>query len=530
MTNSTLDLAQADCIFLIGSNPTEQHPLVARRIILAKEGGAKLIVADPRKIQLANLADTYLRHRIGTDVALLNGMMNIIIENELHDKSFIEARTEGFEEFFTTIKDYPLARAAEITQVPAEDIKQAALTYAKAGSSAIVYAMGITQHTTGTDNVLSIANLAMLTGNIGKPGTGVDPLRGQNNVQGACDAGCLVNVLPGYQKVTDQEKRLKVAQVWQVPELPAEVGLTLVEMMNAAAEGKVKAMYIIGENPMISDPDTNHVRQALENLDFLVVQDIFPPEVTQLADIVLPAACWAEKEGTFTATDRRVQMVRKAIDPPGEAKSDWKIICELARGMGAGNLFSFGSANEIFEELRKVCPLYAGMTYERLNQPDGLQWPCPAEDHPGTPFLHKQQFTRGLGKLHPVSYRAPAEEPDEEYPFILTTGRMAFHWHTRSMTGRSPALDNEAPEGYVEISPEDAQRLGIMDGHLVEVSTRRGRIKTKTLIDERVSPGVIFIPFHFAERAANVLTHQALDPVAKIPEYKICAARVEKSC
>jgi len=528
MTNSIPDIEEANCIFIIGSNTSSQHPLIATRIWAAKEKGAKIIVADPRKIQLCEIADIYLPMKSGTDVALLNGMMKVIIDQGLEDKEFIKERTEGFDELLKTLEKVSLAEVADITQVPAEDIEQAAKIYAQAERASLIYSMGITQHTTGTDNVMSTANLAMLTGNIGKPGTGVNPLRGQNNVQGACDMGSLPNVFSGYQAVTNDELRAKMAKAWGVAELPARVGLTVVEMINAAAAGELKAMYIIGENPMLSDPDINHVRQALENLDFLVVQDIFPTEVTALADVVLPAACWAEQDGTFTNTDRRVQMVRKAVEPPGEAKADWEIICQLARLMGASEFFPFTSAEEIFAEACQVTPLCHGMSYKALEQPDGLQWPCPSEGHPGTTILHQQQFTRGKGKFHPIVYKEPAEVPDKDYPYLLTTGRVIAQWHTGSMTRRSPALESEFPESFIEINPEDAKKLGIKDKEPVKVSSRRGEIQVKSLVTDRIKPGIVFIPFHYAEAAANVLTNPALDPIAKIPEFKVCAVKIEK--
>ncbi len=526
MTNSVADIAEADCVFIIGSDTSAQHPLIATRVVMAKEKGAKLIVADPRRIHLCNLADVHLALRPGTEVALLNGMMKAIIDNGLQDTKFIEERTEGFEQLVELLKDYSLDQAEMITGVPAKDIEQAALFYAQAEASTILYAMGITQHTTGTDNVMSVANLAMLTGNVGRPGTGVNPLRGQNNVQGACDMGALPNVLPGYQAVTDAEKRSKVAGVWDLDQLPEKAGLTVVEMMDAACQGNLKAMYIVGENPMVSDPDLGHVQQGLESLDFLVVQDVFLSETAKLADVILPTACWAEREGTFTNTDRRVQLIRKAAEPPGEARTDWQIVCQLAEAMGAGKLFQFSSPSEVFEEIRKVTPQYAGMSYERLNQPDGLQWPCPDESHPGTPILHTQQFSRGRGKFNAVAYREPAEQPDDQYPYLLTTGRVMAHFHTGTMTRRSPALNSEFPEGFVEISPEDAQKLGIKNNDLVQVASRRGEIQTKALVTDRIKPGVVFMPFHFAEGAANVLTSSALDPIAKIPELKVCAVSI----
>ncbi|MBE9500815.1 MAG: formate dehydrogenase subunit alpha [Dehalococcoidia bacterium] len=529
MTNPIGDLEQSDCILVIGSDTTSQHPLVAREIIKAKERGAKLILADPRAIQLSKQADIFLQLKPGTEIALLNGIMKVILERGLEDKEFIARRTEGIEDLTNTVKDYPLEQVEQITGVKAKDIEEAALTYGQAERAAIVYAMGITQHTTGTANVMSTANLALLTGNLGRTGTGVNPLRGQNNVQGACDLGALPDVLPGYRSVTDDAIRAEVAGLWGVASLPSEAGLTVVEMLDAAAEGKIKAMYIIGENPMLSDPDTSHVKKGLENLEFLVVQDIFPTETAQLAGVVLPSACWAEKEGTYTNTERRVQLSRKAVEPPGEAVSDWEIICRLAKAMGFADLFPYTSAEEIFEELRKVTPQYAGMTYERLNQPEGLVWPCPTEDHPGTPILHVDQCSRGKGKFQAVGHEAPAEEPDEEYPLILTTGRVASQWHGGSMTRRSPTLNNEFPRSYIEINPQDAKKLGVVNGDLVTVVSRRGEIETDALVTDRIELGVVFMPFHFVEGAANLLTNPALDPISKIPEFKVAAVRVSKA-
>jgi len=528
MTNSIADIAEANSIFNIGYDTMSQHPLVARRIMIAKEKGAKIILADPRKIQISRFADLHLRHKPGSDVALINGMMKYILDHELEDREFISQRTEDFEQLRDALQDISLKEAEKITGVPEEDIGKAATLYAKAKASSIIYAMGITQHTTGTDNVLSCANLAMLTGNIGRPGTGVNPLRGQNNVQGACDMGALPNVFPGYQAVTDEELRKKIAGIWGVDKLPSEVGLTVTEMINSALEGKIKAMYIMGENPMVSDPDLNHVEEGLKSLNLLIVQDIFPTETARLADVILPGASYAEKEGTFTGTDRRVQLSRKAIEPLGESKPDWQIICELAREMKAED-FSFSSPEEIFEEIRRVAPQYAGISYARLNQPEGLQWPCPEESHQGTPILHSKQFTRGKGRFHPIVYREPAETPDDEFPFILTTGRVMSQFHTRSMTGRSPTLDSEFPEGFLEINPDDATKLGINDGDLVEVSSRRGKIQTKARVTDKVKPGIVYAPFHFAERAANRLTNSAIDPIAKIPELKVCAVAIKSS-
>ena len=528
MTNSIADIEEADCIFIIGSDTMSQHPLVARRIMMAKEKGAKIVLADPRSIQISRFAELHLRQKPGSDVALINGMMKYILDHELEDRDFISQRTEDFEQLREALQGISLKEVEKITGVPEREIGEAASLYAKAKASSIIYAMGITQHTTGTDNVLSLANLAMLTGNIGRPGTGVNPLRGQNNVQGACDMGALPNTFPGYQAVTDEEVRGKITETWGIANLPSMPGLTVIEMLNAALEGKIKAMYIMGENPMISDPDISHVEEALKSLDFLVVQDIFPTETAVLADVVLPAASWAEKEGTYTGTDRRVQLSRKAIEPLGESKPDWEIICELAKEMNTKS-FSFSSPSDIFKEIRTVNPLYAGMNYSRLNRPEGIQWPCPDEGHLGTLILHREKFTRGKGRFHPAVYKEPAETTDDEFPFILTTGRVYTQWHTRSMTGRSPTLDSEFPEGFLEINPEDAKRLGINNEDLVEVSSRRGLIQTRAHITDRIESGVVFLPFHFAESAANRLTNPALDPIAKIPEFKVCAVAISKA-
>ncbi|MCD6472779.1 formate dehydrogenase subunit alpha [Candidatus Aerophobetes bacterium] len=525
MTNSIGELEDANCIFVIGSNTTEQHPLIARYIMRAKEKGAKLIVADPRLIPLTQFANYHLRHRPGTDVALINGLMNIILSEGLEDKEFIKGRTEGFGELKKVVEKYTPEYVEKITSVPKELLIKAARMYAEAKSSSVVYSMGITQHTTGVDNVVSCANLAMLTGNVGKPSTGVNPLRGQVNVQGACDLGALPNVYSGYQSVADENIRAKFEKAWKT-KLPQNLGLTVVEMINEAAKGNLKAMYIMGENPMLSDPDINHVKKGLKNLGFLVVQDIFLTETAQLADVVLPGASYAEKDGTFTATDRRVQKIRKAIDPVGESKPDWQIICELAQKMGSHG-FEYSSPAEIMEEIASVTPIYGGMVYERLED-IGLQWPCPSKEHPGTPYLHKGKFSRGKGKFFGIEFKEAAELPDDEYPFILTTGRTIFHFHTGTMTRKSEALNREVPTGYVEINFKDAKELDIIDGEMISVQSRRGKIEIKARITERVPQKVIFIPFHFAENAANVLTNPALDPVAKIPEYKVCAAKVEK--
>ncbi len=525
MTNSIAEIDGLDVMFVTGSNPTENHPVIGSRMKKAARRGAKLIVADPRRIELAEEADIYLQQRPGTDIALINGMMHVIIEEDLQDKEFIEERTENYSEVEEIVSQYPPERAAEITGVPAEDIRKAARMFAEADRGAIYYAMGITQHVTGTANVTSLCCLAMLTGNIGRESTGVNPLRGQSNVQGACDLGGLPNVFPGYQKVDDENVRKKFAEKWQVDDFPAEAGLTVVEMFKAAEKGDIRALYIMGENPVLSDPDQQHVIEALEKTEFLVVQDIFLNETAEYADVVLPAACFAEKEGTFTNTERRIQKIEKAVEPPGEAWPDWKIFAEISNRLGYE--MNYESPEEIMAEIADVSPIYGGIYYDRLGE-SGLQWPCADRDHPGTKFLHQGEFARGKGRFYPVHFAPSVEQQDEEYPFIMMTGRMLYHYHTGTMTRNSPAIDEYEPDAYVEVNLEDAQELGIEDGDRVAVSSRRGEVETYARVGERVAPGNIFMPFHYAESPANRLTHDTLDPEAKIPELKVTAANLKK--
>ncbi len=534
MTNSIPDLEQADCILVTGSNTTETHPIIGTRLLRAQRRGARLIVADPRRIQIARCADLHLRQRPGSDIAWLNGMMRVLIEDGLVDEGFIADRTEGFEELETAVAEYTPERVEEITGVSREDLIRAAHWFGKAERAAIVYAMGITQHASGVQHVWACANLAMLTGNVGRPGTGVNPLRGQNNVQGACDMGALPNVFPGYQSVADPEIRDEFARAWNVQAvggrdgpLRSSPGLTETEMLSGAARSRVQAMYIVGENPMVSEPEANRVRQVLEALEFLLVQDVFLSQTAELADVVLPAAVWAEKDGTFTATDRRVQRVRKAVEPPGEAKPDWQIICELAGRMAPEPGWSYSDPSEVMDEIASLTPIYAGVSYARLEQLGYLQWPCRNAADPGTPYLHKDGFARGRGRFHVVHHKEAEELPDDEYPLLLTTGRLLFQYHSGTLSRRSPKLEQEAGACSVEINPVDARATGLGVGQQVRVWSRRGAIEAWVRITDRVEPGVVFIPFHFAEAAANVLTNPALDPKAKIPEYKVCAVRIE---
>jgi formate dehydrogenase alpha subunit len=538
MTNSIQDIAQeSQSIFIIGSNTTEQHPVIGTKIRQAKRHrGAKLIVADPRRIDIADYADLHLRHKPGTDIALLNGLMHVIIREGWHDEDFITERTEGFEELKALVEKYTPEVTSQITGVPAEDIEEAARMLADHRPGALLYAMGITQHTVGVPNVMSCANLQMLLGNMGVPGGGVNPLRGQNNVQGACDMGGLPNVYPGYQRVTDPAMQDKFEKAWGVP-LPNQVGLTVTEMLKAAEEGQVRCLYVIGENPMVSDPDLNHVRYSLQQTEFIVVQDLFFTETGQFADVILPAASFAEKEGTFTNTERRVQRVRKALDPPGEARPDSWIVTELARRLTALGAavpqaeaphagWDYPESADIVAEINALTPIYAGITYRRLDAGVPLQWPVPSLDHPGTPILHVGKFSRGLGHFEAVDHVPPDELPDEEYPLMLTTGRVIYHWHGGEMTHRARNLKAMYPEALVEINPKDAQKAQIDDGALMRVASRRGEIIAKAQVTDRVEPGLIFTTFHFAEAAANFLTNPALDPQAKIPEYKVCAVKI----
>ena len=525
MTNSISEIEKADTIFVIGSNTTETHPVIGTYIQKAKRSGKNLIVADPRKIELAEKADIFMQLKVGTNIALLNGMMNVIISENLQDKEFIEDRCENYDELVSAIKAYTPELTEKITGVPASDIINAARLYAGSKNSTIIFSMGITQHITGTENVFSVSNLAMLCGMIGRENTGINPLRGQNNVQGACDMGGLPNVYPGYQSVENAQNKEKFEKAWDVS-LSDKSGLTASEMIDLAGEGSLKALYIIGENPVISEPDGNHVKHSLENLDFLVVQDIFMTETAEFADVILPAASFAEKNGTFTNTERRVQYVQKAIEPLHGTMEDWKILVSLMNKMGYYQNFS--STEEIMGEIAALTPQYGGISHKRiLEQGLGLQWPCPDENHNGTPYLHKNAFTRGKGKFLPAVHRFSAEMPDSEYPVILTTGRILYQYHTMTMTGKNSGIMKTAGENYMEIHPELAENLHLKQGETVKVSSRRGSIKIKAKITNKTDKNIVFIPFHFAG-GANILTNNALDRFAKEPELKACAVKIEK--
>jgi len=527
MTNTIGDIEDAQVILVTGSNTTENHPVLSRHVKRAVTmKGAKLILVDPRRIKLADFAHRWLRQNLGTDVAWLNGMMHVIIAEDLYDRVFVDKRTEGFEELKKTVEKYTPEYVEEITGIPADDLIEAARLYAGAAAASILYCMGITQHTSGTDNVKSLANLAMLCGHMGKRGGGVNPLRGQNNVQGACDMGGLPNVYSGYQAVNDPAVAKKMEEAWSVADLSTQPGLTVTQMVPKAHSGEFKAMYIIGENPLVSDPDVGHVEDSFQHLELLVVQDIFLTETAQMADVVLPAKCFAEKDGTFSNTERRVQRVRPAVTPPGQCKDDWEVLCEIATRMGVA--MSYDSSEAIFEEIARVTPSYAGINYQRI-EIEGLHWPCPHTEHPGTPILHREQFTRGKGQFHAIDYQDPAEMTDDEYPLYLTTGRVLYHYHTGTMTMKSEGLNERVPECFVEISPKDAVLNGLEDGAMVEITSRRGKIRARINVSSKAVSGTVFIPFHFAKAAANRLTNAALDPVSKIPEYKVCAVKVSKA-
>ncbi len=523
MTNSIAEIENAACLFVIGSNTTEAHPLIAHRIFKAKKNGAKLIIVDPRRIQLSLIADIHIRPNFGTDVAFINGLMHEIIAKGYHDQAFINERTEGYADLEKVLQNYSPEKASAICGVPPEVIRETAKLYATSAPSAICYTLGITEHSHGVDNVKTLANLAMLTGQIGKPSSGVNPLRGQNNVQGACDMGALPNVFPGYQVVTNLAARAKFEAAWG-KKMPAEIGLTIPQMIDGLIDGSMKGMFIVGEDTAVSDPDTHHITHALKSAEFLVVQDLFLTKTAELADVVLPAVCWAEKDGTFTSSERKVQRVRQAVLPPGEAKPDWVILSEIGRRLGLS--MHYTSAQEIFDEMAALSPIYNGISYQRIEQQD-LQWPCPTPEHQGTKFLHQGKFGRGLGLFSAIEFRPSEELPDPEYPMYLTTGRRYAHYNARSMTGRCPTLHNEYSRAITQMHFRDAERMGLRDGDQIKVISRRGEVLTHVRPGDIVPEGAIFMDFHFAEANSNVLLGTSLDPITKTPDYKVCAVRVE---
>ncbi len=533
MSNSIAEMSRLDVFLVTGSNTSETHPVIStflREAVVRR--GAKMIVVDPRETEMTHFAALWLRQRPGTDVALFQAMAHVIVHEELYNADFIAARTEGFEEYAASLADCTPEWAETISGVPAEMIRQAARLYASAERAAIYWGMGISQSVHGTENALALANLALLTGHIGRPGTGLNPLRGQNNVQGCSDSGGLPNVFPGYRRVDDPQVRAEYEAAWGVS-LNPRPGLTTMEMAFAAEAGDIVAYYVMGEDPMMSEPNLRHARHIVEQLPFLLVQDIFLTPTAAYADIILPACSFAEKEGTFTNTDRRVQRVRRVLDPPGAARPDWEIICDLAKrverklGRTSSAGFDYDGPEAIWQEMASLTPPFQGITYARIEQEGGVHWPCPSPDHPGTPYLFADSFPRGRGQFVSLAYRPSAELPDENYPFILSTGRVLYHWHGGAIT-RHSGLDNIYPEPVVEIHPHDAARLDIRPGERVRVRSRRGEIVVRAAVTARSPKGVVFIPFHFAEAAANELTLDLLDPKAKIPDYKVCAVALER--
>jgi len=536
MSNSMDDISQsAETFFVIGSNTTEQHPVFGTMLRRAvRYRGAKLIVVDPRRIDLCDFATLHLQQKPGSDIALLNGLMYIILEKGWEAKNFIAERTEEFEAFKETIMDYPPEKASEISGVPVEKLYEAAEIMAASKPMAVMWAMGITQHITGVRNVMSLANLQMLLGNMGVPGGGVNPLRGQNNVQGACDLGGLPNVYPAYQPVTSEEAQKKCENAWGQTS-NTKVGMTATEIIPGVLDGKTHAIYILGEDPVMSDPDTNHVRECLENVDFLVLQELFPSETSAYADMLLPGVSFAEKTGTFTNTERRVQMVHQAIEPIGDARPDWQITAEIAKRIIQTSEVSnapfaswdYPDTKAIMAEINALAPSYGGITHARLETGERLQWPCTNEEHKGTPVLHVGKFARGLGRFNPIDHIPPAEEPNDDYPMVMSTGRVLYHWHGGQMTRRSQGIMQVYGETLVEVNPDDAAKMGINGKNTVRVTSRRGSIEAQAWVTDRVPPGMVYANFHFPEASANELTQAVLDPVAKIPEYKVTAVKVE---
>jgi formate dehydrogenase alpha subunit len=534
MSNSIAEMEDLEAFIVTGSNTTETHPVIANFLKRAvRQNGAKLIVVDPRQIDMTNFATLWLRQNPGSDVAVFQAMAHVIVKEGLYDPEFINERTEGFNDYIESLAEFTPEWAEEVSGVPAASIRQAARIYAGAERASIYWGMGISQSTHGTDNTLSLVNLALMCGHVGKSGTGLNPLRGQNNVQGCSDSGGLPNVFTAYQQVEDAAIRGRFEQFWGT-RLNPKAGLTATEMVDGAALGSVRAMFVLGENPMMSEPNQNHARHALEHLEFLVCQDIFVNETGAMADVILPATSFAEKDGTFTNTDRRVQRCRAAVPPVGNSRADWDILSDLGRriearlGAKLSAGFDYQHPEEIWEEMRQVTPDFWGIDYARLEREGGVHWPCPSFDHPGTPFLFAEAFPRGRGKFWEVAYGTNSELPDDQYPYNLSTGRVLYHWSGSTMTGRS-RLEDIYPEAVCEIHPDDAADLDLQTGDWVNVSSRRGTITLRVLVTGRSPQRTVFVPFHFAEAAANLLTLDRIDERAKIPDYKNTAVKIEKT-
>jgi len=529
MSNSIPEIEDTKCLFIFGYNAADSHPIVARRIVAAKEKGAKVIVVDPRFTESARIADLWLPIRNGTNMALVNAFANVLIEEQLYNKDYVKSYTEGFETYREIVAKYTPAYAEEITGIPEQQIRETMRTYAAAESAFVLYGMGVTHYGQAVDVVKGLSGLALLTGNFGRPNVGIGPVRGQNNVQGACDHGALPNVFPGYQKVTDPVIRAKFAKAWGVPELPAQPGYTLTDVPHLVKEGKLKAFYIFGEDPVQTDPDANGMREALAKMEFVIVQDIFMNKTALCADVIFPATSWGEHDGTYSTADRGFQRFHKAVEPKGDVKRDWEIISLMATAMGYP--MKYHNTEEIWEELRNLCPIYYGVTYEKLERMGSVQWPCPTLDHPGTPYLYagsKFDTPSGKGQLFAAEWRPPLETTDEKYPLVLSTVREVGHYSSRTMSGNCAALQTLADEpGYVQIHSADASKYGVEDEQLLWISSRRGKVMTRALVTDRVNQGVVYMTYQWWVGACNELTIDYCDPIAKTPEYKYCAVKVE---
>jgi predicted molibdopterin-dependent oxidoreductase YjgC len=524
MTNSIPEIRDTEMLFVIGSNTTEAHPIIAMEMKRAVRNGAKLVVADPRAIWLTEIADIHMQMRPGTDVWLLNAMAHVIIEEDLVDWDFVHAHTENFDHVIEAVKDYTPEGAEEITGIPAEDIRTTARLYATTKHAGIYYTLGITEHTHGTDNVYGLANLVLMTGHLGRVSSGMNPLRGQNNVQGANDAGASPIFYPSYQRVDDPAAQAKFEAAWGVPLSPDE-GMNLNVMMKHLGTG-IRGLFIMGEDIVLSEPNAGKVEAGLNNVEFIVQQDIFANETTRFADVVFPAACFAEKEGVFTNSDRRVQRVRKAVEPPGEARADWEILCDLSRACGY-EMPDYAHPREIYAEMASLSPKFAGISHERLDAEGGLQWPCPTVDHPGTPTMHADGPVKGKGSFQAIAYRPSAELPDVEFPFVLSTGRTLYHYNCATQTKREEGSMIKQPRNFIELHPRDARKLGVAAGERVKVASRRGHVGAEVKLTRRVRPGCVWMPLHFSDDLVNRLTNDAGDAVTGTGEYKVCAVRVE---
>lgn len=523
MTNSIPEIRDAELLFVIGSNTTEAHPIIAMEMKRAVRNGAKLIVADPRAIWLSEIADLHLQLKPGTDVWLLNAMAHVIINEGLVDQAFIDEHTENFEQVVEAVQTYTPEGAEAITGVPADDIRTAARWYATTHHAGIYYTLGITEHTHGTDNVYGLANLVLMTGHLGRVSSGMNPLRGQNNVQGANDAGATPIFYPGYQRVNDADVRKKFEAAWGT-ELSPDDGLNLNQMMKTLGTD-IRGLYVMGEDIVLSEPNVGAVEEGLNGVDFLVLQDIFPNETMRYADVVLPATCFAEKEGVFTNSDRRVQRVRKAVEPPGNARADWDVVCELARRAGYP-MPHYAHPREVYAEMAALSPNFAGISHERIENEGGLQWPCPTPDHPGTPTLHGDGPMRGKGSFQAIHYRPSAELADAEYPLVLSTGRTLYHYNSATQTRRDPGPVTKQPTNFIQVHPSDARKYSLTHGEQVQVSSRRGEVPATVSITREVRPGCVWMPFHYSEAMANRLTNDAGDAVTGTGEYKVCAVQI----